>query len=75
MPLRYDERYSGGIYVDDVLALVSLLVVWAGAAGQMTDVHVVDVACGAGHFDGFLGHFVGAAAGAVDHEHAVQGVL
>ncbi len=70
MPSRYDREYSGRVYINDVLALVPLLVVWAGAAGQMTDVHVVDVACGTGHFDGFLRHIVGATMDAVDHEHS-----
>jgi len=62
-------------YVDDMLALVSLAVVGAGAAGQMTDAHVVDVACGAGHFDRFFGRIVSAAVGTVDYEHSVESVL
>ena len=53
-----------------MLALVSLLVVGACAAGQMTDVHVVDVACGAGHFDGFFGGVVGTGASSIEYEHA-----
>lgn len=73
MRLRYDRVYSGRVYIDDVLALVPLPVVWAGAAGQMTDVHMVDVACGAGHLDGFLGHIIGATVGAVDYEHPTKG--
>ena len=58
-----------------MLTLVPLAVVGAGAAGQMTDAHVVDVACGAGHFDGFFRRIVGAAAGAVDYEHPLEKVL
>ena len=57
-------------YIDDMFTLAALLVVWACAAGQMTDAHVVDVACGAGHFDGLLGGIVCAGASAVEDEHA-----
>ena len=57
-------------YIDDMFALVPLLVVWAGAARQMTDVHVVNVACGTGHFDCLFRHVVGAAGFTVHHEHS-----
>ena len=61
-------------YIDDVFALVSLLVVWAGAAWQMIDVHVIDVAGTTSHFDGFLRRIVRVGSGAVDHEHAARWV-
>ena len=60
MPFWFEQKRSGRAHVDDVFALVPLLVVGAGAAGQMINVHVVDVACAAGHFDDFVGRIVGA---------------
>ena len=58
--------------VDDVFALVALEVVGAGAAREVADGDVVDVARCAGHGDGFGRGFVGGArTGAVDDKHSV----
>lgn len=59
-------------HVDDVFALVALLVVRAGAVGHLVDGHAVDVPRRAGHLDGFLGAVIGAGGDAIDDEHALR---
>ena len=58
-------------HINDVLALVALQVVWAGAAGNLCNPNVVNVACGAGHSDCFFGTFGASSWCAINDEHTL----
>ena len=57
-------------YVDYMLALITLAVIWTGTAWYLTNSNAVDVARGASHFNGFFWIVVGAASSSIDHKHS-----
>ena len=56
-------------HIDDVLALVALLSVWAGTARQLANSDAVDIACSACHINRFFRYIIGAAPSSIDHKH------
>ena len=64
------ENYSRMPYVDYMLALVALAVIWTGTAWQLTDGNAVDVARSASHFNDFFWIVFGAASSSIDHKHS-----
>ena len=57
-------------YVDYMLALIALAVIWTGTAWYLIDGNAVDVARGASHFNGFFWIVFSAAPSSIDHEHS-----
>ena len=56
-------------YIDDMLALVSFLVIGTGAAGQLIDGNTVDVPCRTGHLDCLFRNIIGTATGSIEDKH------
>ena len=59
-------------YVNDVFALIALLVVWTSTAWEVADIDAVYVACCASHLDCFFWNFVCTFSSAVDDEHPIS---
>ena len=63
-------KCKGIAHIYDMLALITLFVVWACAARNKADIDAVDIPGRAGNFDGFLGDVVGTMAGSIDNYHS-----
>ncbi len=58
-----------GPYVNDMLALVSFLIVWASAGRQVPDIDVVNITRSPGNVHGFLWSLFGAASRTINDKH------
>lgn len=58
-------------YVDDVFALIALLIIWTSTAWEVADVDAVYVAGCASHLDCLPWNFICTFSNAVDDEHPV----
>ena len=56
-------------YINDMLALIPLLVIGTGTVRELAYVYVVDIPRRTSHVDRFFRTFLCARAGAVDDEH------
>ena len=57
-------------YIDYMLALIALAVIWTCAAWYLTDRNAVNVAGGASHVNGLFWVVFGATSSSIDHKHS-----
>ena len=63
-------HYLGIPYIDYMLALIALAVIWTCAAWHLTDRNAVDVAGGASHVNGLFWIVFRATSSSIDHKHS-----
>jgi hypothetical protein len=67
--LPNDICHPDSTYINDMLALIPLFVIWASTLRHLRDRDAVDIACRPSHINRFLRDGLRASTGAVDYEH------